>query len=455
MHQNFGTMKQNKIVIIGAGLSGTLLAIRLAQRGFNIELYEKRPDMRLISMSAGRSINLALSDRGIEALKLIGMDDFMLSESIPMTGRMIHSLDGSLMLQNYSGRQGEYINSISRGGLNIGLLDKAESFSNIQLFFDHDCTHADLDAAEVYFKLTDGTTKAVTADLIIGTDGAGSAIRQSFVANGPRMRFSYSQDFLSAGYKELHIPPTEDGGFKLEKNALHIWPRGGFMMIGLPNMDGSYTMTLFTDFEGEAGFDDIQTESDVEKYFMKYFPDAYALMPSIKTDYFANPASSLGTIKCYPWQYGGRFLLLGDAAHAVVPFYGQGMNCSFEDCVVFDQCIEKYGSDWQQVLKEFQVMRKPNADAIADLAVANYTEMRDLVADATFIKKRKLETKLENLYPDYFSKYSMVTFRADLPYEYAKVQGEKQNELLMDICSKIDNVDELNTDDLMLRIRLL
>lgn len=448
-------MAEKKIVIIGAGLSGSLLAIRLAQKGFQVELHEKRSDMRKVAMSAGRSINLALSDRGINALRLIGMDAFMLNEAIPMTGRMIHSLDGTLMLQPYSGRQGEYINSISRGGLNIGLLDKAESYNNIRIYFDSECIQADIDREICYFRQPDGSVKEVNASLFIGTDGAGSAIRQSFFNNSARLRFSFSQQYLSAGYKELHIPPTEDGGFKIEKNALHIWPRGGFMMIGLPNLDGSFTMTLFTDFEGEHGFNAIKTEEDVESYFKKYFPDAYELMPDIKKDYFINPASSLGTIKCYPWQYNSRFLLLGDAAHAVVPFYGQGMNCSFEDCVIFDQCLDQFGDDWHKVLQEVQQMRKPNADAIADLAVANYYEMRDLVADPVFIKKRKLETRLEQMYPDYFSKYSMVTFRADLPYSYAKEQGDKQNDLLMAICEKTENVDLLDTDSIMSEIRKL
>lgn len=448
-------MSNSKIVIIGAGLSGSLLAIRLAQRGFLVELHEKRSDMRKVSMSAGRSINLALSDRGINALRLIGMDGFMLDEAIPMTGRMVHGLDGSLMLQPYSGRADEYINSISRGGLNIGLLDKAESYENITIYFDSECINADLDREICQFKKPDGSIVDVAGDLFVGTDGAGSAIRQSYFNQSARLRFSFSQQYLSAGYKELHIPPTENGGFKIEKNALHIWPRGGFMMIGLPNLDGSFTMTLFTDFEGEHGFNAIKTEEDVENYFIKYFPDAYALMPDLKRDYFINPASSLGTIKCYPWQFNGKFLLLGDAAHAVVPFYGQGMNCSFEDCVVFDQCIDQFGDDWQKVLPAVQKLRKINADAIADLAVGNYTEMRDLVADPVFIKKRKLETKLEQMYPDYFSKYSMVTFRADLSYSYAQSRGDKQNEVLMKICSQTDDVDSLDTEKIMEMIRQL
>lgn len=442
-------MAQDKIVIVGAGLCGTLLAIRLAQRGFTVEVHEKRADMRKIAMSAGRSINLALSNRGIRALQMIDMDAFMLKEAIPMYGRMIHNFDGSLMMQPYSGRQGEYINSISRGGLNIGLLDKAEEYGNLSLHFESDCINADLDNSICYFKQADGTIKEIKADLIIGTDGAGSAIRQTFLNNSARIRFSFSQQFLEAGYKELHIPPTEDGGFKLEKHALHIWPRGGFMMIGLPNLDGSFTMTLFTDFKGENGFDRLQTKEFVLEYFEKFFPDAKEKMPNLEDDFFVNPTGSLGTIKCFPWQYNGKFLLMGDAAHAVVPFYGQGMNCSFEDAVVFDDCIEEYGNDWNRVLEIFQDRRKINADAIGDLAVYNYIEMRDLVADPIFIKKRKLETKLEQFFPDYFSKYSMVTFREDLPYSYAKEKGDEQNSILMNICSHTEDVDQLDLEGVM------
>ncbi len=442
-------MAKDKILVVGAGLCGTLLSIRLAQKGFTVELHEKRADMRKIAMSAGRSINLALSNRGINALRMVDMDAFMLKEAIPMYGRMIHNIDRSLMMQPYSGRQGEYINSISRGGLNIGLLDKAEQYSNLSLHFESDCINADIDSGLSYFKQADGSIKEVSADLIIGTDGAGSAVRQTMFSNSARIRFSFSQQFLEAGYKELHIPPAEDGGFKLEKHALHIWPRGGFMMIGLPNLDGSFTMTLFTDFKGETGFDSLQSKKQVQTYFEKFFPDALNKMPNLTEDFFNNPTGSLGTIKCYPWQYNGKFLLMGDAAHAVVPFYGQGMNCSFEDAVVFDNCIDELGDDWQQVLQVFQERRKENADAIADLAVYNYIEMRDLVADPVFIKKRKLETKLEQYFPDYFSKYSMVTFREDLPYSFAKEKGDEQNAILMNICSHIEDVDQLDLEGVM------
>ena len=442
-------MSSEKVVIVGAGLCGTLLAVRLAQKGFQVELHEKRADMRKVEMVAGRSINLALSNRGIKALGMIGMDAFMLNEAIPMHGRMVHSLDGSLMLQPYSGRQGEYINSISRGGLNIGLLNKAEEYPNIKIYFESDCLGANLQKGTCSFKQADGTVKEIIGDLFIGTDGAGSSLRNTMFVNGANIRFSFSQQFLEAGYKELHIPSGENNSFLIEKNALHIWPRGGFMMIGLPNLDGSFTMTLFTDFKGENGFDNLHTPKDVDAYFTRHFPDAKKLMPNLAENFFQNPTGSLGTVKCYPWQYNGKFLLMGDAAHAVVPFYGQGMNCSFEDCVVFDKCIDEYGTDWTKVCESFQEKRKVDTDAIADLAVYNYYEMRDLVADPVFIKKRKLETMLEQTFPDYFSKYSMVTFRDDLPYSYAKQKGDQQNEVLMGICSKVDDVSKLNLKEVM------
>ncbi|HMX84277.1 MAG TPA: FAD-dependent monooxygenase, partial [Saprospiraceae bacterium] len=314
---------------------------------------------------------------------------------------------------------------------------------------------ADTERGICRFRNTDGTISEVKADLFVGADGAGSALRNAFYKHSASLRFSFSQQFLTAGYKELHIPPGNEGGFLLEKNALHIWPRGRFMMIGLPNLDGSFTMTLFTDFDGENGFESLQAEDDVEKYFNKYFPDASALMPDLKKDFFMNPTGSLGTVKCWPWQYGGKFALLGDAAHAVVPFYGQGMNCSFEDCVVLDQLIDQYGDDWPSILPKYQDARKQNTDAIADLAVENFVEMRDLVADPVYIKKRQLETRLEFNYPDYFSKYSMVTFRADLPYSFAKEMGNKQNQLLMDICSTTSDISTLDTDAVMDQIRKL
>lgn len=421
------------IVIIGAGLSGTLMAIRLAQRGFKVELFESRHDMRSHDISAGRSINLALSSRGLNALQLIGGMESVMDELIPMNGRMVHLPDGTVKLQQYSGRSGEYINSVSRGGLNIALLNRAESYANIRIHFNMPCTHVNLDTATAVFRdPASHSDQIVEAELIIGADGAFSAVRQSMMHQAARLRFNYRVDWLSHGYKELIFPPTPDGDYALEKNALHIWPRGGFMMIALPNPGGSFTVTLFLPFEGSEGFGVMKDGPSVSEYFQKWFPEAISLLPNLENAYFEHPVSALGTVKCYPWSAYGKSVLIGDAAHAVVPFYGQGMNCSFEDCVSLDQCIDKYGDDWTKVLDAFQQERKPNADAIADLAVENFYEMRDHVADPVFMRKRQLEMRLEQTFPDYYSKYSLVTFRADVPYADAQRIGNAQDRWLME-----------------------
>lgn len=458
----------SKVIVIGAGLAGSLLAINLAKRGMSVDVYESRGDMRLEGVAAGRSINLALSDRGIAALREVGMDEYMLDEAVPMTGRMIHSISGETKLLPYSGREGEYINSVSRGGLNIALIDEAERYPNVKFHFNERCSDLDCKTGEARFS----TGRTVIGDTVIATDGAGSAVRQAMM-NGGVERFDYSQSWLEAGYKELHIRPADGGGFLLEKNALHIWPRHQFMMIALPNFDGSFTCTLFLahrrspSYEGavdaasadgsvlssEAAFDALVDEAAVTDFFNREFPDALPLMPTLIDDFFANPTGNLGTIKCFPWNAGGRALLLGDSAHAVVPFYGQGMNCSFEDVRVLNSLLPEPGAiatgskfDWERVFVEYGQLRKINTDAIADMAEENFYEMRDAVADPVFVRKRELETKLEQTYPDYFSKYSMVTFREDMPYSVAKEKGNAQDKLLMDICSRVSSVAELDMD---------
>ncbi|MEO5860804.1 MAG: NAD(P)/FAD-dependent oxidoreductase [Pyrinomonadaceae bacterium] len=463
----------SKVTIIGAGLAGSLLAINLAKRGMKVEVYEARGDMRKVSTAAGRSINLALSDRGIAALREVGMDEYMLAEAVPMYGRMIHSPAGETKLLPYSGRQGEYINSVSRTGLNIALMNEAEKYDGVSFHFNERC---------VSFACKSGTAKfssgnEVAADTVLATDGAGSAVRQAMI-NGGVERFDFSQSWLEHGYKELHIPPGRNGEFLLEKNALHIWPRHKFMMIALPNFDGSFTCTLFLAHKGSdwsserpaslatgtvaapvyrPAFDQLRDETTVLEFFAREFPDALPLMPTLVDDFFHNPTGNLGTVKCRPWNANGKALLLGDSAHAIVPFYGQGMNCSFEDVRVLDSLIDRHASephasaggqiDWERIFEEYEELRKVNTDAIADMAEENFYEMRDATADPVFQRKRELETKLEQTYPDYFSKYSMVTFREDLPYSVAKQQGNAQDRLLMDICSKIESVSELDLDE--------
>ena len=454
-----------KVVIIGAGLAGSLLAIYLAKRGIAADVYEARGDMRLEEVAAGRSINLALSDRGIAALREVGMDEYMLAEAVPMYGRMIHAVSGEQKLLPYSGRQGEYINSVSRAGLNIALMNEAEKYEGVRFVFNERCVDFDRGSGEARF--SSGTT--VRGDTVIATDGAGSAVRNAMLHGGVE-RFDFSQVWLEHGYKELHIPASStpvasDHGTDMEKNALHIWPRHKFMMIALPNFDGSFTCTLFLAHKSvseaaadeglTAAFDGLTTEQEVTDFFSNEFPDALPLMPTLTEDFFNNPTGNLGTVKCFPWNAGGKALLLGDSAHAVVPFYGQGMNCAFEDVRVLDQLIDIHDTDWETVYEEYGRLRKVNTDAIADMAEENFYEMRDAVADPVFVKKRELETKLEQTYPDYFSKYSMVTFREDLPYSVAKQKGNAQDQLLMQICAENPSLSEIDLHGIMSRIREL
>ncbi len=466
-------MTKQKVIIVGAGLSGSLLAIYLAKRGIECEIFEARGDMRKETMSAGRSINLALSNRGIAALKEVGLDEYMLSEAVPMFGRMIHALDGSRKLLPYSGRKGEYINSVSRAGLNIELMNEAEKYDGVRFYFNEKCVDFDCASGEAEFE----SGKIVKGDTLVATDGAGSAVRSAMLHGGVP-RFDFSQKWLAHGYKELHIPPSQnclreradttrhfrdstenpsayaDGSdvFQMEKNALHIWARHSFMMIALPNFDGSFTCTLFLAHKGDNGFEQLTDEISLMNFFETNFADAIPLMPTLTEDFFTNPTGNLGTIKCFPWNAGGKSLLIGDSAHAVVPFYGQGMNASFEDCRILNGLLDKHGTHWETVFDEFTNIRKPNADAIAQMAEENFYEMRDAVADETFQKKRALETKLEQTFPDYFSKYSMVTFREDLPYAVAKQKGNAQDKLLMEICAEIDDVSAIDLNEVMGKI---
>ena len=443
---------KEKIIIVGAGLSGTLMAIRLAQRGYQISLHEKLPDMRKVHLDGGRSINLALSKRGLRALNKIGLKEKILESCIPMKGRMIHPIDGETFFSPYSGRPNDYINSVSRGGLNIELLNMAESFPNLSIYFNNKCTWVDLESANASFKnLKTGEISHEKGTLVIGADGAGSAVRRSLMGKTTQLLFNYSQDFLRHGYKELTIHPKAGGAFQIEKNALHIWPRGQFMIIALPNLDGSFTVTMFHPFEGETGFNNLNTKEKVKAFFEKEFASLIPYMPHYLEEFFENPVGVLGTIKCYPWQAYGKAVVLGDAAHAVVPFYGQGMNASFEDVYVFDEILDQHEGDWEKVLTTFQDARATNTNAIADLAIDNFYEMRDKVDDLAFIKKRQLEMQLEQAYDDYYSKYSLVTFRPELPYAHAMELGRKQDELLLDICTN-ENVDAIPLAEIRQRL---
>ncbi|MBO6879004.1 NAD(P)/FAD-dependent oxidoreductase [Winogradskyella sp.] len=428
--------KQQNILIIGAGLCGSLLALRLGQRGYNVTVYEMRPDLRKTDISAGRSINLAFSDRGNKAMKLVGIEDKVKELCIPMNGRMLHDKEGNTFLSNYSGRDYEYINSISRGELNGLLLTEAEKHENVSIHFNKKCKSVDFEKTTALFK--DYHTKdefIEDADCIIATDGAGSALRKSYYLE-KKFLFSFSQDYLTHGYKELSILPAEDGGYKTYKNALHIWPRGDFMVIALPNLDGSFTVTLFLSYdEGEYNFNNLTSSEIVTEFFQKEFPDALELMPNLVDDFFKNPTAPLGTVKCSPWHYKGNTLLMGDSAHAIVPFYGQGMNASFEDVVVFDEVLDTHKEKgWEAVFSEYERTRKPDTDAIADLAIDNFHEMKDHVANPIFQEKRKIEMALEKNFPeDYSSKYSLVTFNEDIGYREAMLRGRAQDKAILNM----------------------
>ena len=427
------------VIISGAGLCGTLLAIRLANRGHKITLLEKRGDLRKEEMAAGRSINLALSDRGLAALDMVGLREKALSISIPMYGRLIHPKGGeTTMLQPYSGRSHEFIQSISRPGLNGLLLDEASKNPSIDIRFHHGVQTADVEKANV------SGTNAVTGekfemqgDVLIGTDGAGSDVRQGYMRIGGNIRFNYSQSWLDHGYKELEIPAGPDGEWQIEKNALHIWPRQRFMLIALPNLNGSFTVTLFLAFDGSPGFNQLNSEKAISDFFQQQFDDIIPLMPELVSDFQFHPTGSLGTVKCSPW-FTDRSLLMGDAAHAIVPFYGQGMNCAMEDVRILDEFLDQYNESWPHAFQSYQGNRKINTDAIADLAVENYFEMRDHVDNPNFIAKRKIEMQLEKKYPDYASKYNLVTFCEDIPYSEASRRGHQQDEWLLDYCERND-----------------
>lgn len=438
--------KQQNILIIGAGLCGSLLALRLGQRGYNVAVYEMRPDLRKVDISAGRSINLAFSNRGNKAMKLVGIEDKVKALCIPMRGRMIHDKKGNTHLSNYSGRGHEFINSISRGELNGLLLTEAEKHENVSIYFNKKCRSVDFEKTTALFQ--DYKTKdefVEDADIIIATDGAGSAMRRSYYLS-KKFLFSFSQEYLTHGYKELSILPKENGDYKAYKNALHIWPRGSFMLIALPNLDGSFTVTLFLSYdEGEYNFNNLTTEDAVLEFFQKEFPDALALMPNLIDDFFKNPTSPLGTVKCFPWHYKGNTLLMGDAAHAIVPFYGQGMNASFEDVVEFDKVLDKNLESWEATFIAYEKTRKKDTDAIADLAIDNFHEMKDHVANPMFQEKRKLEMALEKAFPDqYSSKYSLVTFNEDIGYREAMLKGRAQDKAILNLLT--DGIITLDDD---------
>jgi len=435
------THSAQTISLIGAGLTGPLLALGLVKRGFQVEIFERRPDMRQERMSAGRSINLALSTRGIYALTEAGLWNEMREITIPMKGRMMHSPASELTFQPYGKDDAEVIHSISRADLNIALINAAEQ-DGVKVHFQQRCVGINFKTGELHLRdERSGNERSIDSCIVIACDGSGSAIRNEMLKLS---RFNFSQQYLDYGYKELIIPAGTNGEHVLETNALHIWPRGNHMLIALPNIDGTFACILFLPFEGRDSFEQLNTPSAVISFFQSRFPDSTALMPELTRVFSLNPTGAMVTIKCSPWHVGGQALLLGDAAHAIVPFFGQGINCGFEDCTWLLQLLDRYGADWQHVFSEFEKARKTNTDAIADLAVENFVEMRDRVADPRFLFRKKVELALEAKYPQLFvPKYAMVTFHR-VPYSTALQRGQVQDRMLSKLCDSIDRMEDLD-----------
>jgi kynurenine 3-monooxygenase len=410
-----------QITIVGAGPVGCLLAIYLIRRGSNVTIVDKRPDPRTSAAEAGRSINLALSNRGLRPLEELGIADTLKAISIPMRGRMMHDLDSRTSFLAY-GKQGQYINSISRSELNIALINEATR-GGATILFRQMVTDVSPEEGVVYLE----GGKHFTSDIIIGADGAGSVVRKALSSLG---HVTFLEEFIEHGYKELSIPARADG-FRFEPNALHIWPRESYMLIALPNPDKSFTCTLFLPLKGKPSFAELG--ASVPDFFKKVFPDAFAVIPDLQSQWQTNPVAGLGTVKCMPWSRK-RVLLVGDAAHAVVPFYGQGMNAGFEDCRILNGLLHKHKDDWSIAIPAFEAERKPDADAIAKLALDNFVEMRDLVADAEFLLQKKIEARLNELFPErWIPLYSMVTFQDKMRYSDALKIGERQKKIMREV----------------------
>jgi kynurenine 3-monooxygenase len=432
-------MEQKKeVVIIGAGLVGSLWAVYMSKAGYNVTIYERRTDIRKAEISAGKSINLALSIRGWTALDAVGVGDEIRKIGIPMYGRMMHDMQGNLSYQPY-GKEGQAIYSISRGKTNAVMMDMAEKLGDATIHYNHDCNKVDL--KEGIVTLTNTLTNkelSVKADLVFGVDGAFSAVRYNSFQK--LNRFNYSQNYIADGYREILLPANADGSHKLDKNALHIWPRGRFMLMAMANEDASFTCTLFMPHEGgENSFDKLTSRDAVNKFFLTTFPDFYEMMPNIADAWEDHPLSNLAIIRCYPWT-NGKVALMGDAAHATVPFYGQGMNAGFEDCTVMDRLMKKHNHDWDAIFQEYSVERKPDGDALQDLSVDNYFVMRDYVADPAFILRKKIEAKFSELHPDrWLPLYSQVTF-SNIRYSDAYRQGNIQSGI-MDEIMELPNIE--------------
>ncbi len=423
-------MTRRSFTVVGGGPVGALTSILLARHGYVVSLYEGRPDSRETSIYQGRSINIALSDRGWTSLQRVGIDDTAKSQSIPMNHRAIHAMDGSLTRLPY-GKEDDAIWSVSRAGINEQLLDICEQQDNLHLNFEHRLTALDFESATATFETPADGNKTVQSDFLFGADGARSKVRR-LAHRQPR--FSYSQSYMPQCYIELHIPANDDGSHKLEKNALHIWPRGRFMLIALPNPDGTFTCTLFLNFEGEPSFESLQNHTAAAEFFNANFSDAMDLLEDPVETFLEREAAPLFLVQVFPWSFYNRVGLIGDAAHAIVPFYGQGMNSGFEDCAELNDLIANYDHDWLEIFRAYEQSRKPNADAIAELSKRNFVEMSDLSGDKYFQLRKQIEAKFSELFPDLWTPlYSMVTFSPQVPYSEALRVGDQQNAVMEQI----------------------
>ncbi|MET7030721.1 FAD-dependent oxidoreductase [Sediminicola luteus] len=416
------------IAIVGSGLVGSLLALYLRKAGHSITVFDRRPDIRNVQFS-GRSINLAMSNRGWKSLRAVGIEDEIKKIAIPLDKRAMHVVGQPLYFQKY-GKDGEAIWSISRGVLNRRMIDLAEE-AGVEFRFEEKVWDVDLPNAKIFTGETEkGVWEEYDYDVIFGCDGAFSRVRHKMQR---RSRFDYTQEFIDVGYKELTIPANADGTHKLDKHSFHIWPRGKFMFIAMPNLDGSFTCTLFLPFEGEVSFESIKTKEDAKNFFTAYFPNVMQDIENLTQDFFSNPTSAMVTIKCYPWTYWDKVALVGDSAHAIVPFYGQGMNAGFEDIYVLCELLDKSGDDWSSAFEAYQEMRKPNADAIAELSYRNFMEMSSKTADPKFLLQKKIERRFSEKYPDkWIPSYSRVTF-SDASYAEALAIGDAQEGIMKQI----------------------
>lgn len=441
---------KKEVIIVGAGLVGSLWAVYLSKAGYSVTIYERRSDIRKAEISAGKSINLALSNRGWKALDAVGVGDEVRKIAIPMYGRMMHDLKGNLTYQQY-GKDGEAIFSVSRGKVNATMMDIAEKYGNATIHYNHECKRVDLKNGIVYLKNTlTGEEFEHQAELVFAADGAFSAVRYNSMQKLDR--FQYSQNYIADGYREILLPANPDGSYRMDKDALHIWPRGRFMMIALANEDGSFTCTLFMPHSGgEHAFDKLTSKEAIDNFFKEVFPDFYEMMPNIADAWEDHPLSSLAIIRSYPWTHG-KTALMGDAAHATVPFYGQGMNAGFEDCTVLWDLMQKHNHDWPAIFEEYSRERKPDGDALQDLSLDNYYVMRDYVADPAFLLRKKIEAKFSELYPEkWMPLYSQVTF-SEIRYSVAYKQGQVQNGIMDQVMEMPDIEEKWDSPEVMDKI---